>query len=220
MLQSFHCSTQLPFLGFFGWHPSFASSLQTLLLASRILIPWLFLSSAGFYDMGISHCLRREIIHIANDFPICPRSTIPQSFSDHHLLRGGRTLIKKNQASQLLQNSRSFLCCWSHHTLSLFQSVPFQIVLLYLANPCQLTWEPCNKVHWYLLPGWEFLQAIILSFPFASTYSLAPLVFLSTLIPYLGTPLEPWWDRALYLGLPRMLPSSATFVPFYLISRG
>lgn len=129
-------------------------------------------------------------------------------------------LDRKNQASQLLQISRSFLCCWSHHILSLFQSVPFQIVLLYLANPCKLTWEPCNKVHWYLLPCWEFLQALVLSFPFASTYSSAPLVFLSILIPYLGTPLGQQGDRALYLGLSRMLPYSATFVPFYLISRG
>lgn len=133
MLQSFHCSTQPPFLGFFGWHPSFASSLQTLLLASRILIPWLFLSSAGFYDMGISHCLRRGIIHIANDLLTCPRSTIPQSFSDHHLLRGGRTLIKRTKQASCFRTQDHFFAPGGTINCPCSSLFPFRL--------CYCTWQ-------------------------------------------------------------------------------
>lgn len=84
-LYSFHYSTQTPSLGsLFWWHPPLTSYLQTLLLASRILVPWTLLSLNGFYDLGISHCLGWESPHFSQQ-PLSPTPDCPNPSQVNHI---------------------------------------------------------------------------------------------------------------------------------------
>ena len=123
MLQCFQCS---------GRHPSLTSSLQTL-LASGILIPWLLPSSAGSDDMGISHCLKWEITHTANNLLTCLRSTIPQSFHHHHLLRGGRSLIERTKQASCFRSQDHFFAAGATIYCLCFSLFPFRL--------CYCTWQ-------------------------------------------------------------------------------
>lgn len=132
-------------------HPTFRLSFQ--LLGFWFLEHFSALMASVIWA---SRIVSGEKVHtLANN--LCPqpltvptphRSTISLSYSHHHPSRAG-ILNRKEQ----LEPSKPITLELKIPSLlleppyqSLLQSVPFQTVLLYLANPCKLAWESYNEV--------------------------------------------------------------------------